>query len=690
MKEVEMTRKEITMKEVEMTRNRILCSKNFLIISCAFIFFLSIFLRSIIDIGPDTGVYIDLGKKIAQGKKYYYHFFESNFPLSFYIYAVEYSISNLLHINPIITSELIINILAILAIFWSAKILQKTTIYDDKAHYNLIIISYVLSFFLRIGALQIGEFGTKTSLLLICLYPYISFSFERKILLTKKELLWRGILMGLIGCLKPHYLIFIIFIEFYKFWQKKSLKFFFEIDKLITVLIGCAYLLFMIKFTPEFFEFMVPMWQKVYGSYDNYKIFLNNSFQWLATKTAIYAFIFLIFSRLKFSYNDKILALLFAAASALMVLENIGTIDQGAVFYAIATICMLKFTYDLIGSQKFSFSENKFIITSLVFLPIFDLDNFPWLIFSASGFINIWWFAALIIPVVFFIRIKKEQPSQWQIFKTKNFGKKVIIAACVYILLLITTLLSIKYLGLRGFVTVNLLSLFIVLFFFEKLHAKFYKKFSPFFVFVVTVTIYALFYSYVKAVADFSDNKIRIPQFPNTLSDNIANYAKIYAPKKEDGILVFSDLNSHQFPIINYLGKENYLKSHTAFIGAEYGGKGKFFYDVNDQNKVFTFTYLFESLKSQIKNQNIKLIFINADKFNAEDRCYIGFLEYYLLDPEFKKIFFKNFHYESRIVMVGDIKMLQKNLPTKNPNIFDQIKPSDKKVVYDFEVYVRN
>ena len=331
-----------------MTRNRILCSKNFLIISCAFIFLLSIFLRSIIDIGADTGVYIDLGKKIAQGKKYYYDFFESNFPLSFYIYALEYHISNLLYINPIITSELIINILAILAIFWSAKILQKTTIYDNKAHYNLIIISYVLSFFLRIGALQIGEFGTKTSLLLICLYPYISFSFERKILLNKKELLWRGILMGLIGCLKPHYLIFIIFIEFYKFWQKKSLKFFFEIDKLITVLIGCAYLLFMIKFTPEFFEFMVPMWQKVYGSYDNYKIFLNNSFKWLATKTAIYAFIFLIFSRLKFSYNDKILALLFTAASVLIVLENIGTIDQGAVFYAIATICLLKFTYDLI------------------------------------------------------------------------------------------------------------------------------------------------------------------------------------------------------------------------------------------------------------------------------------------------------------------------------------------------------
>ena len=157
-----------------------LSSRIFLISSCLIIFSLSILLRSLIDIGSDTGVYINVGKRIANGGKYYYDFFESNFPLSFYFYALEYQISQLLHINQIIFSEIAINSLAILSIFWSSKILKSSTIYENKAHYNLIIIGYFLGFFLRPNALQIGEFGTKSSLLLIALFPYISYSLERK------------------------------------------------------------------------------------------------------------------------------------------------------------------------------------------------------------------------------------------------------------------------------------------------------------------------------------------------------------------------------------------------------------------------------------------------------------------------------------------------------------------------------
>jgi hypothetical protein len=122
---------------------------SFLYISCSLIFLLSIFLRSLIDIGSDTGVYINVGKRIAEGGRYYYDFFESNFPLSFYFYALEYQIAQLLHINQIIFSEITINSLALLSIFWSSKILKNSTIYENKAHYNLIVIGCFLGFFLR-------------------------------------------------------------------------------------------------------------------------------------------------------------------------------------------------------------------------------------------------------------------------------------------------------------------------------------------------------------------------------------------------------------------------------------------------------------------------------------------------------------------------------------------------------------
>ena len=72
-------------------------SRYFLFSVCAAIFLLSIFLRSFIDIGADTAIYIDVGRKIAKGGKYYYDFFESNFPISFYFYALQSHLSSLLN-----------------------------------------------------------------------------------------------------------------------------------------------------------------------------------------------------------------------------------------------------------------------------------------------------------------------------------------------------------------------------------------------------------------------------------------------------------------------------------------------------------------------------------------------------------------------------------------------------------------
>jgi hypothetical protein len=127
--------------------HKIFASKSFLLISCTIIFAVSIFLRSMHDIGPDTGFYLDIAQKISRGGRYYYDFFESNFPLSFYYYALQQKLAVVSGISPIVLSEIFINILALLSISWSAKILQKTKINDDKIAYNFVIIAFFLGFF---------------------------------------------------------------------------------------------------------------------------------------------------------------------------------------------------------------------------------------------------------------------------------------------------------------------------------------------------------------------------------------------------------------------------------------------------------------------------------------------------------------------------------------------------------------
>ncbi len=661
----------------------------FLQSACLLIFLASIFFRSLIDIGSDTGVYLNLGKKVAEGGRYYYEFFESNFPISFYFYALEYELAQILNINPIFMSEIVINLLALLSIFWSAQILKRTTIYENKAHYNLIIIGYFLGFFLRPRALEIAEFGTKTSLLLMALYPYISFSFARKNQFTKKELTWRGILMGLIPCIKPHYLCLMIFVEFYHFWQKKSLRFFYEFDKLVMYLVGIFYLFLMIKLTPEFFEFMVPMWSKTYNAYYDYHVFIENFWRHIASRVAVFAFIFLIFSRFKFSANDKILFCFYCGASLLIIVENIGTIDQIVVFYAVATICFAKFLFDLFSSKQFSIMENQFISAALIFLPIFDLEILPASIFGLGGFVNIWWLTILIYPFFFAKKLTAQQHRKF------FSAKKIILFLFGYLTLLTIAILTLRYLGGWAYISVNLSILFVVLFFFEKkIYAKFFPKFSPFFVFVVLTSISCLLYSYITSVI----NLVRHDSYytyPNKISDFMTYYSHEYAPKKEDGIIVLSNMIAHQFPLLNYLQKINYGKFHISAAQANQGEAGSpLIFPIRDTDVAFTRYYLFLDIVDQIKNDKVKVIFVNntPDILDKEHRCLIGVLEYYFIDAEFKKLFLPNFHLVNHVIVTKKVKPLKKLrfITGEKASIFDQAKPTTVKITQDYEVYVRN
>ena len=642
----------------------------FLYSVCLAVFALSIFIRSIIDIGPDTGIYLDLGKKVFEGKKYYYDFFESNFPLSFYFYAFQYWVSIKTAISPIILSEIFINLLALLSIFASAKILKKSTIFENKAHFNLIIISYFLGFFLRPVAITIGEFGTKTSLLLILLYPYISYSFTRLEKFTKFDFICRGLLMGVIPCLKIHYLILILPVEIYRFWQKKQLSSLFELDKLIMALIGSLGLFLMLKFTPEYFEFMPPMWKYVYSPYSDLNEFLQNSLGRLANILQ-YSLLFVIFARQKLTQNDKILAIFFASVSLLIILENIGTIDQGAVFYSIVTTCFLKFIFDFYTAYKTVLKNNLFIICSLIFLPAFEMDLLPKALISVGGIINMWWIAA------------------WYYLAKSSISKKdfLLFYCCALLLIIFSTMAF----GPFCYVVLNLLFLLIALFIFEKKSSL--TSYSRFSIFVIFISISSLLYIYISSISNiFTKDKLHVGR--GELSQITIYYNRKYAPQKDQSFLMVSLVNYLKFPVINFLQKENLQKFHTVFPPnlekkSIYEGLG----ENNKSDYLFTYHYLLDDFYQALNNDKNKLIFFNNSPFNLnkKDRCFITSLEYYLRDPKFRKKFLQNFEFENHLILLRekdanvDIDIFYKN----NTDIFDSVKASPQQIFYDFEVYVR-
>ena len=649
---------------------KIFSSQKFLLLSCIGIFLLSIFLRSTVDIGADTGFYLDLGKRIAEGKKYYYDFFESNFPLSFYFYALQYRLSVLSGINQIIMSEIFINILAILSIFWAAKILRRSPVYKERRdHYNIIIIAFCLGFFLRIDALATGEFGTKTSLLLILLYPYLAYSFIEKINLSRIDLMWRGTLMGLIPCLKPHYAILIIVIELQRLWHRKSLRFFRELDKLIAIMIMALYFNFMIIFTPEYFEFMVPMWGQFYTPYADAKDFFANFVKHFTSQTLFLSLITPIFLRLQFSKTDKILSLIFCGAGLLLALENIGTIDQETIFYALATIVLFKFSYDFFSSKYFSFKENKFIILTLTLIPAFDTANFFTAIFNL---INIWF---LIIPIIFIFSKKQKN-----IF-TANL--------LLYFILTAISLLAFTQNDKNVSLFINLISFFIFFFLYEKSYTKLHSKFSLLLVFVVVSVNSYFVYLYISSIKNTLDGKNYFSS-PNTLTEDMSYNVKLYAPKPQDSYLVVSNWIAHQFPLMNYLGKENYFKYAVVMIYDPHGTETHTMFAVNKPGRAFVFSYLLDDFKKQLRNPNVKIIFVNQGEgaLKSQTKCNIRLLEYYFQDAEFRKLFLRNFYFKNRIVKYKDSDPVP-HFRWKDRDVFDSVKVSQEVVLHDFEVYVR-
>ncbi len=626
--------------------------KNILLIICSLIFLLSIFLRSTIDIGADTGFYIDLGKKIANHQKYYYDFFESNFPISFYIYALQYNLSTISGINIILMSDIFINSLGLASILYSAKILKRAD-FADKNHYNLIIITFFITYFLRIEALQNGEFGTKTSFFLILIYPYFAYSLLTKSQLNKIDLICRGCLMGLMPCFKPHYIILPFIIELYKFWQQKKWYFFIELDKLIAMLIMALYLNFLVRITPEFLEFMVPMWKEFYGHYKNFRYFLSS----IATNSLdnIIDILLIIpaFLYLKINKNDKILIGFVAALSLLIILESAGTIDQEVVFYSMSTLYIARFCLEFFQSNYFDFYQNKFLVLTFLFIPAFDIGNFFNAIINIT---NIWW---ILVPIIF-LYLNKFHKNFITTFDN-NYHKYLIL----YVVFLVISILSIFYLKQYLSSFINCILFLILLFLFEKVHKKFYNKASFILIFVMLFAsshyLYKYFYSIWQTAA-----KDSFFASPNPLSDDMALHIKKYAQQPQDDFLSISSWIAHQYPLTNYLEKNNNFKYAVVAI---YDAAKYTIFNAENFNRNFVFTYLFDDFKKQLKNDNLKIVFVNIseNRRRSPTKCNIGTLEYYYNDPAFKKIFLENFYFKNRILH------------------YDK----KDKILYDFEVYIR-
>ena len=278
-------------KSEELLGNKIFC------FWLVFLFFsLSIFLRSKLDIG-----YLSAFELANQ----------NSFSLIHYFNLIPLKIAQISGLNLMLIADHFINLLAIISLIISIKILRKSHLF--VIHQNLIIISFALGFFLQIKAIEYGEFIVENSLFLIVIFPYISYLLQRKDFDFVAKV-FSFLTFGLI-----------IFSIFTPYISK---------EKFLIV---------------DFFNFFISQ---------------------LFSKIILLS-IFLIFLYKKISYEDKIL--LFTALVGLLILclEFFTNHNYESCFFALITPAIIKIFYDFVKFNKIDFT-NKLLFSLLPLLALLN------------------------------------------------------------------------------------------------------------------------------------------------------------------------------------------------------------------------------------------------------------------------------------------------------------------------------
>lgn len=641
-----------------------------------------VLISSCVDIGPDTGIYIDIGRKIANGGKFYDDIFESNLPFNFYLYALQYKIYQWTGFNRILMSTFFIWLLFFATVFCAVKILKKTKYGDNKIASNLLLLSFFIGFLLRTTSIHFFEIGTKSSFIMCSLFLYLIYSFEMKQELSKFDLFCRGTLMAIMPCFKPHYIVFPILIEGLRFWNNKSWRFFIKIDNLFAIMIGLIALNWLIYQEGDYFVYNAPLWSVIYSPYVNFKNYFSR-IEILTTMIATPTIsILLITSRLKeLDFNFKIFVVLFLSGLLVLCLEGLISDDQVSVFF----FCYFIFLSHLFSKKEFwqffSPLRNKFILFAIFF---FSLANNKFAYSIVFGLNSIFWILWLLMPIIVY-----------KFYDLKVVNRKDLLKffACYFCAIIIMFFL-IKYVNSKKRLSdlIILFNSFYLIFccsFFEK---KINSFRSPFLNVISVIIIFSsllvsfLFLSSSIFTALFEKY---IHRTPNYNHDRVYRVIKKLAPNPDDHVINFGH-NVNRFPIYLYLGKDslNKISSHPII-----SDKSKVYNEIIDNNKIDFINYSMKDIDENLNNPNYKLIIIsnseNSDQQESYKKsCSINYLEVIFRgNSEITEKIKKNFDYLGVINRIYKPKNQSfKNYVFKNKSI---ILYEDNKIFQQDFVFLR-
>jgi hypothetical protein len=660
-------------KTLRITRffSQVLASKQCAFFGCLLIIAISLLAQSSRDIGHDSAALLEITKKFLNGEKYYQDFLENNLPLFLYLNAFPHFLAKAFDLNLIICSEIISNLIGILTLYLSAKILSRSEICKNCTIFNLIILSFACGFFWRVFTLQFNEFGTKSTYLLALVFPYISYHLISENSLKKIDQIAIGTLAALLFCLKPNYGIFVMVFEVAKLYKKKSIISGFCLRNHATLFWLISYYILIKNKVPDYLEY----WQtlaKLYYSERNFYYFFILKSEVFPVFLISFLCSFLI-KKLEFLRPFFLASL---AISLVVISELTADFDQRFAFYSICLPLVFLLTFLMTKNSLINWNRDWFFLVFILIVPQFDSKSS----FDFIGSLCIFWW-------IFAIAKNKK----WKDFLQEKdlvklgFLEKILIPrtffSWFFFLSIIFTSFALFFFKETSNLALIISGIFFVLLLFFDQKTSLDKNFST----LNSISFFAVLSYFLSlhlaAIFNFSNSSSFQYKSPNYLNDQIIKNVKNYS-KKDEEITIISESIPTSYPARNYLKKENQLP----FVSFQYLYSEIEKNDPNPSPTINEKDYLFSKLRQHIKEKRSQLIFIENKNSSDFGECNIGFLEYYFRNEEFKKSFFKNYVFLNQIVEVEK--------SDKKIEFFDEkssLKPeeSSKKITRQIEVYIR-
>ena len=592
---------------------------------CFSIVLLSLYKRSMIDIGQDSGLYLEIAQKILDGKKYYHDFFEYNFPLSFLLLTPPVYVANLLDLSPIIIADYFINLLAILALIWAYKILKNSQKIKSQTELSILIICFTAGFFIRGKTLIFNEFLTKTSFLLIFFYPFFSYYFYGVENLKKVQKIYLGILSGLIISVKPNFIFLVGFFEIFRIFKSRNIKSLFEIHNLVCVffvLVFATLIFIFFKSFVENFSYMMTIYHEYKFGYPIKEFIEKHHLIFIKIKDyyIVYLALILVYIRNLQKNELKNYSILAIISVFFIIFSESFYLDQEIIFSSIGlSFVMINFV-NFLKQNQISILRNWLLFFSLTIFCFMSSETFS-LISSLLYYLS--------LPTLLYL-----------IFFGHFTNSKSFFYIKIFLTILIFSLVILRFYSFELFDIFLIIFLLIIAFinlnlFIEKYRIN--KNFFHIINFLVFFATIGFLGNYFRAVFDnYSSGEMHFSfQSPNHRNQSLFEIAKSNL-KEGDNLIIFGDYIENSYPFRNYAKFYN----ESEFSQYDIIGTSLKYPQIHNANEIYN-GKAFKALQKQIINQKNKLIILYNDR-----ECAINNVEFLIRnDPEIKKYFIENFQF---------------------------------------------